>query len=645
VPGSNRNTLAVPATPWGLGWLLHVNDAQGMADLNFSAYMQTLPPAATATALGVLTKWPVKHTSDYAHDLDAMIAALGAGPYIVHVDANCVCSANTACGDGIQFIFEPGAVITINNGVTLTIYSPEHVQCPARQQAWACVGTGAVAFTNVGEAWAHWWGAVGNGAANDTAALQAAIVQGGHYGTVHLAAGTYLFSQLVFDNPLIFGGAGEAVRNRWNTYASNVTLLSSGASDPAIMIGGSAASIVVETGFEFVEGLRLKNFLLRPNAGAGRGMLIDGSTTLRGTRGPVRDLVFSNVHVTGYTDHNVEFLGNCFDVRFHGGSSRLCGTTGMIHTTAASHGLTTPDQVYLYDFYAWGNDIGPQWALDGRFKMFGGGLAYGSGFIMRSGACIFGTHVEGSSIAGGIGLQLIGSYQRIALSNLATYQTGIKVGDGTAGATRYYSIDAMILGATTGIEITNGGDRTGTARLRFETCTTDIVDTRSSGGGVHNSLRWLDKPVAGLPPAAGNHVRGQEVLCDDPMAGTAVAWRCSATGAPGNWIATGTRPGAIGKTADYPVVVGDIGKRFSNASAGAMITFTLLDSTVGMMFGFIRIAAQIVRIDPDASDSIRGGTGAGKYMQLDNVGDAVTLMCVAAGVWEIIEKNCTPTFE
>jgi len=223
MPGSNPGTLTPVTTPWSLDFLQDNNAGQGLDDLGFSAYMKTLPSAADATALGVLTKWPVKHTSDYGNDIDAMIAALGAGPYTVHVDADSICSGNTTCGPLIHFIFEPDCEIGVNNGITLTIASPEHVHCPVRQKAFTLAGTGLVAFTRGGTGFPGWWGAVADGATDDTAAINACIkalgVAGG--GTVRFPTGVYRVAKpdafetavrVLYDHMLLCGeGPGSVI--------------------------------------------------------------------------------------------------------------------------------------------------------------------------------------------------------------------------------------------------------------------------------------------------------------------------------------------------------------------------------------------------------------------------------------------------
>jgi len=82
----------------------------------------------------------------------------------------------------------------------------------------------------------------------------------------------------------------------------------------------------------------------------------------------------------------------------------------------------------------------------------------------------------------------------------------------------------------------------------------------------------------------------------------------------------------------------------SNFGAGAMTTYTLPASVVGMEYSFVRVAAQTIRIDPNEADVIRGG-GAGKYLSLDSNGAYIRLKSLIAGTWEVLDTVGTTSFE
>jgi hypothetical protein len=382
------------------------------------------------------------------------------------------------------------------------------------------------------------YGADGNGVADNTAAIQAAIDSAGNYGTVSLPAGTYRFSQLVIPNPIALVGQ-PCVRSRWNTYGAAVTLLADGSEDPAILIGGTADSVVTEGGYEFAEGIVFRDLLLRPDAGTGRGIVIDGSTSVRATRGPARDIRFENVHVTGFTDHNVEFLGNVFDVRFTGCSSRDCAVTGVIATTAASYNANTPNQIHFYDCYLYGNSTGPQWALDGSFWVHGGGIAYGSGFLMRDNACIYGTKIEGDAAAGGIGLEIDGAACQVIVPSIYNYETGIQIGDGGATQVYNYYLNTIISTATTGILISEGAVRSGVAEVYYYACTTPVTDRRASEDGIPGSLDQRLSSYRTAAPTTGTWVVGAYVRNCAPAVDEPLGWLCTTAGTPGTWSRVG----------------------------------------------------------------------------------------------------------
>lgn len=109
----------------------------------------------------------------------------------------------------VNLEFTRNAAIQVNNGITLTIHSPEHIQANPRACIFNLVGTGLVRFSHPGTVHPGWWGALADGVADDTlpirAAINAAIActlsgNSGIYGdgayvgtapTVYFAAGIY----------------------------------------------------------------------------------------------------------------------------------------------------------------------------------------------------------------------------------------------------------------------------------------------------------------------------------------------------------------------------------------------------------------------------------------------------------------------
>ena len=84
--------------------------------------------------------------------------------------------------------FEMGGVLHVNQGASLRLECP--VQAPMTR---VFAGPGSVVFAKgvVEKAWPQWWGAKGDGAADDTAAIQAAMDAFPTGGVVSFPAGTY----------------------------------------------------------------------------------------------------------------------------------------------------------------------------------------------------------------------------------------------------------------------------------------------------------------------------------------------------------------------------------------------------------------------------------------------------------------------
>ncbi len=99
------------------------------------------------------------------------------------------------------------------------------------------------------------------------------------------------------------------------------------------------------------------------------------------------------------------------------------------------------------------------------------------------------------------------------------------------------------------------------------------------------------------------------------------------------------------KTGDYTVLTTDGGCHFNNSGATGTVAFSLPAATVGLgPYGFVRIADFSVTIDPNLTEVIQGG-GAGKYLELDTVGDSVIIECHEAGRWELMASNGTLAYE
>lgn len=122
--------------------------------------------------------------SNYA-SLSAAVTAIGSTPATLFINTAQTVSTNLTIPSTLAIKMAKPGIITVNAGITLTINGPFEADL---YQVFA--GTGAVAFNrnSVQEVYPQWWGAVGDGTADDTAELQAALAS---YTNVKIPKGTY----------------------------------------------------------------------------------------------------------------------------------------------------------------------------------------------------------------------------------------------------------------------------------------------------------------------------------------------------------------------------------------------------------------------------------------------------------------------
>jgi hypothetical protein len=88
------------------------------------------------------------------------------------------------------------------------------------------------------------------------------------------------------------------------------------------------------------------------------------------------------------------------------------------------------------------------------------------------------------------------------------------------------------------------------------------------------------------------------------------------------------------------------GRRLTNDGAGSSIVYTLPVATaarIGWTYTFEVVAAQQLRVDPNGTDLIYGGT-AGQYTVSSTKGNSVSIQVAAAGEWRVLNLIGTWTF-
>lgn len=89
-----------------------------------------------------------------------------------------------------------------------------------------------------------------------------------------------------------------------------------------------------------------------------------------------------------------------------------------------------------------------------------------------------------------------------------------------------------------------------------------------------------------------------------------------------------------------------LGRTVTNASAGALITYTLNAAStdrIGWRYRFEVTGSGGIAIDPNGTQAIRGGT-AGQYLTSTTIGDNVTIECDSATTWKVVERYGTWAF-
>ncbi len=499
MPKSNLSTFTNPTTPWGAAHLLNPDGATARtASLGFSPLATQIPPATTGTAIVQLLGLAWFNAEDYA-SINALVAAAGAGPYVLRVNAVRPVTANLVLGSGIHLVFAPNCTITVNNGVTLTIHTPAHVHCGKSQRAFTLVGTGLVAFSaGRGTLYPEWWGAVADGATNSTAAIQAALDAA--YATpwqppVSLGAGQYMFSNLIVYRGCHLGGAGVQYTELKRIAGS----VGDGIVDGPLATGGV--------------GIWLHDFRLNGNNIAGAdGIVMGYGTNQLGSCSKLYNLLVENcIDFCMRLNANVLFA-DTLEFWTSGGGLYLDGTGSLLSNLAFSMDCAVGLDIagafnrmsklhfegrYTTACLRIADDCNGNVVHDAFMYLTGGNV---NGAMIQIGANGYGTHLFGISAS-------------------------IVVGSGSS-VTNGVVYDQTFIGRKF------WGQAYG-ADYHF-------IDWYRSGSGAYCG-------TVSVPPAVGTFVTGDWVMSVDAANGKPQGWSCTATGTPGTWEPLGFIGGKINR--------------------------------------------------------------------------------------------------
>src|SRR5690348_4530466 len=220
-------TVSTPLTVWGL-----TSPSQGGTGLNTSA--STGHPRVDAGTWAVAAGDVLDGETCGGGSFTTCITTIGTATKTLRVAMAITVSANTTVPANVTLWFVGTGQLSINSGVTVTVFSPERLIAEPRRQVKS--GLGTLAFTSAGTVYPGWFGAKGDGTTDDTAAIQAAVTPAGGTGTsVSFPSGRYKVTSPINlpNNPIHLTGAG----------VDQTTIYAVGTTAFTIAINGTTGSV------------------------------------------------------------------------------------------------------------------------------------------------------------------------------------------------------------------------------------------------------------------------------------------------------------------------------------------------------------------------------------------------------------------
>lgn len=599
-------------------------------------------------------------------------------------------SAGNSCDmssyGNITFLIQSGAQISVVTGKTVTFPSPNNIQASKLHQIF--VGVGSVAFGSAGGiVHPEWWGCVGDGSTDDTAAFLVCLTAAatkcrisiiGNYAIDQTAipAGTYLQGN---------GDDGTITANDLNLGAIGGLLTADNKSDIIIRdltidcdSTSQSQNNVTATWFTRCTNIRVDNCDIICDKGGiyarESGTTLCSNVYITNNRIDNDQITIPATGIIAY-GNDVKVTGNyilCKDVSAQTTNSHNGIVVGAVSGATASRILVAHNTIHKgYTHVA---------AYYTRSLVISGNNFFTAKTDSHSQGIYLHTAIN-FTISGNtyydidyIGIAMLDCSHGTVCGEAMYWPTVPTAALGTYGVAVMIDVGSSMAITVTGCSIdepqNTNGDNGGIVFFHGSRHIATGNRIKVSGGNdlgintnaatsclVQDNIIQSGYQALRNGTGTGNLYQNNYLVCS----GTNAVYDIAAVNSNrfiGNYLHSGVFlltnfqivrdniPAiAHAETGNYTLVGSDMDEFLNNNGAGAGKEWELPAAQPGYRFHFSVFTAQTLDLDPNGTEVIRGG-GAGKYLRLAaTIGTFVTLECVAAGYWEIVASNGTLSYE